>query len=64
MPCSDCSPDSLSLLQPCIIRIEDMFDSPDALYIVLELYVEDKMVSVGVALPGMFLRQGRGRGTV
>ncbi len=28
---------STSALQPCIIRIEDVFESPEALYIVLEL---------------------------
>ena len=29
---------SLLFFQPCVIRIEDVFETPEVLYIVLELY--------------------------
>ena len=35
--CNVIAAPALSVLQPCIIGIEDVFESPDALYIVLEL---------------------------
>lgn len=57
LPLTDCKIKwlILFLFQPCVIRIEDVFETPEVLYIILELYHSMKHSTSNISFISFFV---------